>query len=44
MATTHANFQDFSCSDRSKNPKTVKGLVRRVDELSRARGAHLTNL
>jgi hypothetical protein len=24
MATPHADFQDFSCSDGSGNPKTVK--------------------
>jgi hypothetical protein len=26
MATPHADFQDFRCSDGSGNPKTVKGL------------------
>ena len=26
MATPHASFQDFSCSDGSGNPKTVWGL------------------
>ena len=33
-------FQDFSCSGGSGNPKTI--LVARVNELSRATGAHLT--
>jgi hypothetical protein len=40
MATPHDDFQDFSCSGGSGNPKTV--LVARVNELSRATGAHLT--
>jgi hypothetical protein len=42
MATPHADSQGFSSADGSGNPKTVKGLwVRRVDELSRAMGAHI---
>jgi hypothetical protein len=39
--TPHADFQDFRCSEGSGNPKDRQGVwVRRVDELSRATGAH----
>jgi hypothetical protein len=41
MATPHAEFQDFLTAPGIQRLSSL-GLVRRLDELSRATGAHLT--